>query len=145
MKQYKPVIYRAKGDLKNQSVLNDLAWYLNFQQSHGWNALCTQYTGSTGFLIILEKEVTPSISIEVQEYITRVEAEGGNVTGALLTAYQGFNKALKSIRNKIGRINLFATDDFPGFNVPFINSFDGTNVVGNLIDTNNNFISSDYN
>jgi hypothetical protein len=81
---------------------------------------------------------------ELNDFILRVQDEGSDITGDVLTAYEDFFSAIYTFRSKIVRLNLFAADDFNGVMVPLFNTNDGSTLIGNLIDTNNNFVSGDW-
>ena len=96
-------------------------------------------TGTCDFTLAISDTLA-----ELADFVARVQAAGSDVTGALYTAYQTLLNDLISVRSKICRLNLFATDTFSGIMVPIFNTFDGSTLIGNLLDTNNNFVSGDW-
>lgn len=86
-------------------------------------------------------------SIEVNEfynYLEEVTSNGDDLTGSLPAAYKQLFIDLNTDREDIIRVNTFATDTFTGFNLPLIKSVDGVNQIGAARDTNNGFVSGDW-
>lgn len=85
---------------------------------------------------------------EAADWRNRVIANGGTVSGATVTAVGNFCRSIDAagIRDKFFRLNLFAGDSISAALVPLYRAESRTaSVRGNSTDTNNNFVSGDYN
>lgn len=83
---------------------------------------------------------------EIYLYRSRVQSAGSDITGTLLTKYMNLYDSIRSagLRSKIVRLNLFKADTFAGIFEPLFNSVDAVSVIGDISDTNNNFVSGDW-
>ena len=85
-----------------------------------------------------------SVNPEVLAWEASIIAQGGTVDIDTLNAANDFMSAISPFRSKIVRLNFFASNSLAGALVPLINSTDGSTLIGNAVDTNNNFVSGDY-
>ncbi len=89
-----------------------------------------------------------TIHPEAADWANRVRTNGGTVSGTTLSAVDRFVKAIHAagIRDRFYRLNLFCGNSLAACLVPlFRNTSFGGAVLGSATDTNNNFISTDYN
>jgi hypothetical protein len=85
---------------------------------------------------------------EAASWATRVTASGGTVSGSTLAAVSKFCRdiAAAGIRDKFYRLNLFCGGNLSSALVPLYRAESSTaSVRGNSTDTNNNFVSGDFN
>ena len=85
---------------------------------------------------------------EAQSWASRVSANGGTFTGSTLSAVSKFCRDIDAagIRDKFYRLNLFCGDGLSAALVPLYRAESRTaSVRGNTTDTNNNFVSGDFN
>lgn len=85
---------------------------------------------------------------EAQSWAARVIANGGTFSGSTLAAVSKFCRDIDAagIRDKFYRLNLFCGENLSAALVPLYRAESSTALVrGNANDTNNNFVSGDYN
>lgn len=86
--------------------------------------------------------------VEALDWQSRVISNSGNVSASTLQAVSAFCRSIDAagIRSKFRRLNLFCGTGLAAALVPLYRSasFGGT-TYGNTTDTNNNFVSGDYN
>ena len=85
---------------------------------------------------------------EALAWRTAVIANGGSVSGTTLNAVSKFCRDIDAagIRDKFYRLNLFAGDNLNAALVPLYRAESRTaSIRGNTTDTNNNFVSGDFN
>jgi hypothetical protein len=86
--------------------------------------------------------------VEAMDWASRVVTNGGSVSASTLRAVSAFCVAVDAagIRDRFLRLNLFCGTGLSAALVPLYRSasFGGT-TYGNTTDTNNNFVSGDYN
>jgi hypothetical protein len=85
---------------------------------------------------------------EVQNWNTRVIANGGTASSGTLDALSTFCAAIDAgsgLRAAITRLNLFCGDNLNACLVPlYLAESSGAQAKGNITDINNNFVSGDY-
>ena len=89
-----------------------------------------------------------TIHPEAADWKNRVIANGGTVSGSTLAAVSRFCRSVDAagIRDKFYRLNLFCGDNLSAALVPLYRAESFTaSVRGNSTDTNNNFVSGDFN
>lgn len=83
------------------------------------------------------------------DWQARVQANGGTVSTSTMTAVSTFCTAINAeagLRSAITRLNLFCGDNLNAALVPlYLAESFGAAAKGNTTDTNNNFVSGDYN
>ena len=85
---------------------------------------------------------------EAQAWRNAVIANGGTVSGSTLTAVSNFCRSIDAagIRDRFYRLNLFAGDSISAALVPLFRGQSRTGTqYGDGTDTNNNFVSGDFN
>lgn len=85
---------------------------------------------------------------EAQAWATRVTANGGTVSSTTLAAVSKFCADIQAagIRDRFYRLNLFCGEQLAAALVPLYRAESSTaSVRGNATDTNNNFVSGDFN
>lgn len=85
---------------------------------------------------------------EALGWAARARANGGIVSDRTMQAVSQFMYSIDSagLRNRFGRLNLFVGGNLAACLTPqYITFGPGSPVVGNATDTNNNFVSGDYN
>lgn len=125
---------------------------LSINASTGLISGTTSLTSATYNFTIQAEDIngctgSQAYSIEVNEfynYLEALQSEGGDATGDLPAAYKQLFIDLNTDRPSIARALAYVQDGFTGFNVPIINSLDGTTVLGNVVSTNNNFVGANW-
>lgn len=91
-----------------------------------------------------------TIHPEAADWANRVRTNGGSVSGTTLSAVDRFVKAIHAagIRDRFYRLNLFCGTSDASLNAVRTPLYRGQSLAGtqygNTIDTNNNFVASDY-
>lgn len=88
-----------------------------------------------------------SLHPEAADWAARVTAAGATYSGTTLTAVSKFCRSIDAagIRSKFLRVNLFCGNSITAALIPlYRSSAYGGAVVGNATDTNNNFVSADF-
>lgn len=89
-----------------------------------------------------------SLHPEAQDWVRRVYANGGTVSATTANAVNDFCNSIDAagIRDKFYRLNLFCGDQLAAALVPLYRAESRTaSARGNTTDTNNNFVSGDFN
>lgn len=104
------------------------------------NILTFTFVNSSTILLEISSAATAGYQPEIPIWLSK----GGVATGFILNKLNQFLIDISSIRNKIIRLNPIVSETFAGVFVPLICGTDNTTVIGNPLDTNFNFISSNY-
>jgi hypothetical protein len=94
---------------------------------------------------------TTSLHPDAGDWANRVRANGGTVSGSTLNAVTKFCRDIDAagIRDRFYRLNLFCGNSNASLNAVRTPLYRGTSRTGtqygNALDTNNNFVQSDYN
>lgn len=97
---------------------------------------------------LLRPRASGSTHPEAAAWATRVTTNGGTVGSSTLAAVSKFCRDIDAagIRDKFYRLNLFCGDNLSAALVPLYRAESSTaSVRGNTTDTNNNFVSGDFN
>lgn len=117
---------------------NSIGWGQGDNNSIGWGLRhLDSWSGDTALYGVYTNP-------EVLSWQNSIIAQGGSVDATTINAANDFITSISAFRSKIVRLNFFASDSLAGALVPLINSTDGVTVIGNAVDTNNNFVSGDY-
>lgn len=121
-----------------------------FQDTRGLDTVYNgqPFYGHTDALSIPNSRISLANHPDVNNWLNTVTLNGGSASSSTISALNTFCNSIDSagLRNKFYRLNLFCGNNLQTCLIPIYNSVSyNSPTLGFSVDTNNNFISTDYN